>query len=181
MRRRRSDRMLPGATKRACKGFTLLELLTTVTVAGILLSVGVPSFFDTIRSNRAATNANEIVGALMIARSEAIRRGARVSLCRSANGTTCSGTWADGWIAFVDGAATDTANPIVADVLRVWPAPAGQTAIAASRDWVRFMPRGNTNAAAAFDLVIGGCRGQQARTVQVNLTGRTSVASADCP
>src|SRR5690606_38709833 len=59
------------AGKRAA-GFTLLELMTTLIVISVLLTVAVPGFFDTIRTNRAAANANELVTALSIARSEAI-------------------------------------------------------------------------------------------------------------
>jgi type IV fimbrial biogenesis protein FimT len=170
------------------RGFTLLELMVTLTVAGVLLSVGVPSFFDVIRNSRAAANANELVTALSIARSEAIRRGARVSICRSANGAACGGTWQQGWIVFLDTAATDIAAPTVGDVLRVWPAPSGNTTIAtapANMEWVRFLPRGNVRTAGAMPVVytmtVQGCSGLQARSIELNNIGRTSVARVGCP
>jgi len=174
------------------RGFTLLELMVTLTVAGVLLSVGVPSFFDVIRNSRAAANANELVTALSIARSEAIRRGARVSICHTANGTTCGGAWGQGWIVFLDSAATDMAPAALAgvnDILRVWPAPSGNAAVTttpAGRTWIGFLPRGNVRTAGAampltFNMTVENCSGLQARRVEVNTIGRTSVARANCP
>src|SRR5690606_8981645 len=52
-------------------GFTLLELLTAIAVLGVLLAIGVPAFTETIRTNRLAAQANDVVQALSMARSEA--------------------------------------------------------------------------------------------------------------
>lgn len=85
-------------------GFTLIELMITIAIAGILLGVAIPSFTDTIASNRLTANANELVTALNLARSEAIKRGVRVTLCKSSNASSCvsSGNWFQGWIVFTD-------------------------------------------------------------------------------
>jgi len=64
-------------------GFTLIELMITLAVAAVLLAVGVPSFNQMIIANRLATQANEIVGAVTLARSEAIKRNASITLCRA--------------------------------------------------------------------------------------------------
>lgn len=103
------------------RGFTLVELLVAVAIAAILLAVGVPSFRSTIASNRLSSTTNELVGTLAQARSEAIRRGVRVTVCMSANGTACAttGNWEQGWISFVDttrsgtSAALDTGEVIL--------------------------------------------------------------------
>ncbi len=83
-------------------GFTLLELIVTIAVASIILGIAVPSFRAMSINNRLATQANDIVGAINLARSEAIKRNRSVSLCRvrDGNDTTCetsSGIWTD-WI-----------------------------------------------------------------------------------
>ena len=56
-------------------GFTLVELIVTLVLAALVLALGVSSFQEMIRSNRLTTIVNELVGALNLARSEAIKRG----------------------------------------------------------------------------------------------------------
>ena len=103
------------------RGFTLIELIITLAIAVIVMAIGVPSFQEMMRNNRAATHANEILTGLNFARSEAVKRGVIVSLCPSADQASCSGAddWAGGWIAFVNpnGDATVDAGEVV---LRVW-------------------------------------------------------------
>jgi len=87
------------------KGFTLIELLITMALAAIVLTIGVPSFQQTIQINRKATQVNQILHSLNVARSQAITRGYPVSACKSADGSTCGSTgvkWEDGWIIFED-------------------------------------------------------------------------------
>jgi type IV fimbrial biogenesis protein FimT len=85
-------------------GFTLIELLVVVAVASVLMSLAVPSFrtFLVKRSMQAAVDA--LVLDMRFARSEAIKRTTRVSICSSTNGTACAlaASWKDGWIIFID-------------------------------------------------------------------------------
>ncbi len=76
-------------------GFTLLELMVTVAVVAILAAVATPSLVSVVNSNRLATQANELVASLQIARSEAIRLNNTVTLCRSTDGASCAaaGPW----------------------------------------------------------------------------------------
>lgn len=85
-------------------GFTLLELMITVSLAAILVALAVPSFNDTIKNNRLTTQVNEFVTSLYVARSEAVKRGQRVTMCKSSDGNTCvtTGDWSQGWIIFTD-------------------------------------------------------------------------------
>ena len=73
-----------------------MELMVTITIASILLSIAIPSFTSIISSNRLTTYANELVTALNLARSEAIKRGQHVVVRKT--GTN----WEDGWQVFVD-------------------------------------------------------------------------------
>lgn len=78
-------------SRRRPTGFTLVELMITVAVLAVVLAIAVPSFRDMINRNRLVSTANEISGALNLARMEAIRRNRRVELCPSTDGATCSG------------------------------------------------------------------------------------------
>lgn len=85
-------------------GFTLVELMITLFIVGILVSVGVPSLKSFMQSNQLVAATNELISALHVARSEAIKTNSRVTICSSDDGATCSGDddWTDGWIVFVD-------------------------------------------------------------------------------
>jgi type IV fimbrial biogenesis protein FimT len=174
------------------RAFTLLELMVTLVVAGILVGVGVPSFIDIVRSSRTATNVNELVTALSIARSEAIRRGGRISVCRSADGAACGGTWEDGWIVFRDDTVNDGGAPVVGEVLRIWPEASGDATITTlsgganvDLEWVRFLPRGGALTTVALPIVynveLPGCSSTQARNIELNAIGRTAVTADACP
>ena len=91
-------------TRSRHRGFTLIELMITLTVAAILLMVGVPNFQEFIKSNRLSARTNAFVADLNQMRSEAIKRGGRVSMCKSTTLTGCasSGGWEQGWIIFSD-------------------------------------------------------------------------------
>lgn len=86
-------------------GFTLIELIVTIAVAIILATVAVPSFQTIIKNNKLATTANDLISGIALARTEAIKRGARVSMCASTDQATCSTSrtnWDSGWLVFTD-------------------------------------------------------------------------------
>jgi len=87
------------ARSRTLPGFTLVELMVTVTIMAILLSFGVPAYQDAVLSNKLGGYANALVASSLLARGEAIKRNAQVTMCVSTNGTTCAtGGWEQGWI-----------------------------------------------------------------------------------
>jgi len=90
-------------------GFTLVELMITLAIGAILLTIGVPSFKNFILDNRLVTQANRITNDINIARSAAIKYQRTGQICISSNSTTaapsCDGNgtdWSVGWIVWVD-------------------------------------------------------------------------------
>tara|TARA_R110002049_G_scaffold252264_1_gene427132 strand:+ start:267129 stop:267677 length:549 start_codon:yes stop_codon:yes gene_type:complete len=84
-------------------GFTVIELMLTIAVAGVILSLGVPSFIGLVERNQLTSGINEFISSMSLARSEAIKRNQRVSICPSSNGETCAGNqYENGWIIYVD-------------------------------------------------------------------------------
>lgn len=84
------------------RGFTLLELMVTIAVGAILMALALPSFQGTFRSNRLATTANKMTAAIALARSDAIKTTRAAGVCGSTDGTSCTASWAGGWLVWQD-------------------------------------------------------------------------------
>lgn len=132
-------RDIPARPSRPCRrallGFTLVELLVTVAIAAVFLAVAAPSVTKMVRSNRIQSQASALMSDLQYARTEAVKRGQGVSVCASANGTTCSGAnaWQAGWIVFYDKASPPAcAVPAGVVAMRVRPAYSGNETIVAA-------------------------------------------------
>jgi type IV fimbrial biogenesis protein FimT len=87
-------------------GFNLLELMVTMTIAAVVLGVGIPSFSEFLANNRMASAANDLVSAIHVTRTEAVKRRATVTLCGSSNwaaaNPACDLASGTGWIVFFD-------------------------------------------------------------------------------
>ncbi len=87
-------------------GFTIIELLVTLAIAALILGLAAPSFNEFRRNGRLTSTANDFLGAVQFARTEAIKRQQPVSVCATANPTSAAATCALGdfrsWLVFVD-------------------------------------------------------------------------------
>lgn len=98
------------------RGFTLVELLVVIAIAAILLRLAVPGMQGLLEGSAVNKHVTTFIGDLRYARSEAIRNGMPVSMCRSTDSESTSPTcatgsptegWATGWIIYVErGAAS---------------------------------------------------------------------------
>jgi type IV fimbrial biogenesis protein FimT len=89
---------------RPAAGLNLIELLVTLSILGVLVAAGLPSYYQWIASRQVANQAQFIADTLDLARSEAIKHGYRVSVCKSLDRRQCTnlGGWESGWIMYVD-------------------------------------------------------------------------------
>lgn len=168
-------------------GFTLIEMLVTISVAAILMALGVPSFVATITSSRLTGQINDLVADISYARNESATRGARVAMCVSTDGATCAASdtpWERGRMIFVDSNGNG-ARESAEQRLRVTPELSGGSTLARSGTenlgLIRFRPFGGLDPATARTFKL--CSGSSAtgREVTVAITGRPSAKRAACP
>ncbi len=137
-------------------GFSLLELIVAISIAAVVLVVGVPSFRTTLDNQRMLSATNEMVMSMNLAQSEAIKRVAYVSICKSTDGATCGAAganWNDGWIVFANATLTNL-DSVGADdeIIRVNPAlheSLSTSAIGTIDGFIIFRPSGTIGTAAA--------------------------------
>ncbi|MFC3129931.1 GspH/FimT family pseudopilin [Coralloluteibacterium stylophorae] len=84
------------------RGFTLVELMITVAVLAVVAAIALPNFKGTMQRNQLATAANEVLAAVALARTEALRSPRTVSVCASDDGASCGGEWSNGWLVWID-------------------------------------------------------------------------------
>ncbi|MDV3514569.1 GspH/FimT family pseudopilin [Stenotrophomonas sp. C1657] len=107
---------VPTSTVATSSGFTLLELMVTVAVLAILVTVALPSFSAMIAGNRITAAGNDLMAGLQFARHEAIRRNDAVQVCASADGQACSDAGWNRWIVRTGGGAVLRSGEIPAAV-----------------------------------------------------------------
>lgn len=161
--------------RRRNAGFTLIELMVTVSVAGILAGIAVPSFGTLMERQRTSAAISSLTTHMGLARMAAITRNRRAVLCPSTDGRHCEqGTdWSRGWMLFVD----DDGNrqPDAGDdILRVDLQPTSRhlrVVSTAGRQQLRYLPDGRS---PGSNLTISICNkaGELLGRVVVNNMGR---------
>jgi type IV fimbrial biogenesis protein FimT len=169
-------------------GFTLVELMITVAIVGIVASLAVPSFQDMLNQNRASSLANELASSLNLARSEAIKRGTQVSVCKSANITasspTCSTTanWQNGWLIFVDKSTSGTFDGTDTPLKVGQPSNnnAVITAAPTFTNYISYLPSGMSKGSGLPNGSLDICVNHIARSIIINTTGRNRFSKGTC-
>ena len=159
-------------------GFSLIELLFTMALLSILLSLAFPVYRHLIAQLRLFTLTERINMTIHYARSEAIRRQSLVKRCKSKDGKSCSGRWKDGWIVFFAKNPSDLVDSTT--LLRVYPA-LGRTDFlvwhgSRSDNYLQLRPDGSTYGQnGSFIICVGVLSKKVAWSVKVSQTGRLRV------
>jgi type IV fimbrial biogenesis protein FimT len=92
-------------TDSCAPGFSLIEFMIALAILGVLLLAILPAYREWIASQQLMNHARFLADTLDLARSEAIKHGFRVNLCKTLDQRQCTssaGGWETGWIMFVD-------------------------------------------------------------------------------
>jgi len=170
-------------------GFTVLELMAVLAIAGVLAAVAIPAMGNFMRNSRITAAANDVVAALHFTRSESIKRRQPVTLCTSANSQAATPACANspfltGWIAFVDlnqSGAVDAGEDILLQHEAMNPRITARSSLAEFR--VTYLLNGFALDANRAQLVLCDERGNvpsagelsSARGILISVTGRAGV------
>tara|TARA_R110002049_G_scaffold37970_14_gene118713 strand:- start:42 stop:638 length:597 start_codon:yes stop_codon:yes gene_type:complete len=167
------------------RGLTLIELVVTIAILAIVVALAAPSFAAIVRDNRIATGTNLIFGALQTARSEAVRRGHRVTLCVSTDLINCVGNdvtadWGEGWLMFADRDGDQTLDD-GEEILQVGNPLRGLRVDANSpvESRVSFAATGQPRQAGSIGLC-GGVSAHTGRSIVISFAGRIRHDHAEC-
>jgi len=159
-------------------GFTLLELILTLTLISVVTAFAIPSMTAFTKNDRLVTNINSMVGHLAYARSEAVKRSQQVSVCVSNNTDTpnpsCTGGgWEDGWIVYIDADANNSfdANE---EVIKAHGPFAGNNAVTPNNvgTQVIYDNRGYLASNTGSLLLCDERSGPHGKTINISTTGR---------
>lgn len=169
------------------KGYSLIELMTTIAVASILITVALPGMNSFRLNSNMTGHVNELISGMHLARNTAITTNSRVTVCASSNGNTCEAVaWESGWIAFID---RDSDQFVDGDerILRVGSDIDGVTITADQYPaFLMYRPNGramkNTVSENSGRFTFCDKRGvSHAKAILVDLSGRPRVADNETP
>lgn len=170
-------------------GFTLPELLVTVLIMAIVMSIAVPSLKPLISRQDLIAKASLLSSTLAYARNEAVARVDSVTLCGTSDQVSCSGTsdLSEGWLVFLDKNADGLFNLGDGDELLRQGGDEGNEVtlrLGSSATHIRFSDRGESSESRTVFLCTQGAdtNPSKARTLAVSLVGSTRVyTGGTCP
>ncbi len=183
-------------TRPSQHGFTLIELMTVLVVAAILIGIAVPNISSFIQNSRMISQTNALVADFNFARSEAIKRSTSITICKSSNSTAVSPTcntsgndWAIGRIVFIDTNSNGTIDAGETVLRAQEPLDGGNTLRAGANlaNYLLFAKTGITTLSAATlrqnEFALCDQRGPtNGRSIVLEITGRATIKQTptDC-
>jgi type IV fimbrial biogenesis protein FimT len=170
------------------RGISLTELLAVLAVIGILLGMAVPGYGYLVNNMRLSGVTNDLVSSLNLARSEAIKRGLRVTVCKSSNtmeanpACNSAGGWQQGWIVFVDRGVVGSIDgeDQTLEVQEGKPKVSISSGVNFGK-YVSYMPSGVSRGQSNLpNGTINICLNGSLRKVILNSTGRIKLKSESC-
>ena len=167
--------------RKTTSGMTIIELLIAIAIFSILAAIAVPNIKSFMRNTHMTSSTNDLVTALNLARSEAVKRAQSVKACIS-NGAqddcdTGTSNWENGWLVFVD---LDNDDVIDAGetVLRSASGPGGDITIRSPQfsSTISFNRDGSANSIGSFKICNDLANASTARGINISLTGNISSA-----
>jgi len=177
-------------------GFTLIELIIVLTIAGVLAALAFPGMQRFVSSNRLTAQVNDLLADISLARSEAIKRNTSAGLCTTTTGTSCAagGNWAAGWLVFYvcptgDPSGCTAGNNVV---VKVHEALTGGNTLSAIRtnvitlapstfDTMTYIKLGNfSDVAYTYKFTLCDSPRKTTRVVDITAVGQSSVSTSTC-
>lgn len=171
--------------KTGSAGITLIELMVTLTIVAIMAAFAAPDLQLFVRNSTVRAATTELASALTYARSEAIKRGWPVTVCKSSSinatspGCSTTAAWEDGWVIFVDkdmDGVVDTGDT----ALRVGKPGSDSIAITSSgtnfANRIIYLPTGYSNTNGCLSLTLGTVK----RYTIISNTGRLRIDMEGC-
>jgi type IV fimbrial biogenesis protein FimT len=163
------------------RAFTIPELLAALAIAGAALALAAPAFDDLLASRRAMAALNQIIGAVAVARTEAIVQRRPVTLCPAAAGRCLDrDLWHEGAMIFVDDngdGRLDDGERVLAGLPPMAPGARIYWRSFRNRSFLQFHPRGYTDWQNGHFLYCPpDGRARHARMAIVNAQGRVRIA-----
>ena len=146
---------------RGVRGFTLIELLVVITIAGVMLAIGIPSFREFIASQRVKSASYELATSLLMARSEAIKRRANVTVA-----PVTADTWTSGWNVTAGGGTVQSQQEL----------PGMTITTAVSTITFQSTGRPTTTSVGTFEITSNG----KTRCVRLDSAGSASTSTGAC-
>ncbi|PWF47946.1 GspH/FimT family pseudopilin [Massilia glaciei] len=167
------------------RGLTMVEMLTVMAVAGVLLALAMPDMGELIRRQQLKAVSSDLMGALRLTRAQAIARGERVMIVPHEAGGT---DWSGGWVVFVDrdgNRRPGAGDEIVAMHTRVPPGVViqGRFSSAQQPDYVAYNSGGrscsHTSSLAARWGTLSVFQGPHTRRIKINMLGRARLCDPE--